>query len=69
MISGNYQYHVYAYIFNEMVKIQQNCHRDAKFQISWRLDIKNPVKMTSISELDPRVIDVSRDGQDPTEMS
>ena len=54
-----------------MAKIQQNCHRDAKFQISRRLDIRNPVKMTPVPmlELDPRVIDGSGDGQDPTEMS
>ena len=32
----------------EMVKIQQKCHRDTKFKISWRLDNRNPVKMTLV---------------------
>ena len=54
-----------------MVRIHQKCHRDAKFQISLRLDIRNPVKMTPVPmlELDPRVIDGSGDGQDPSDIS
>ena len=32
----------------ELVRIHQICHGDAKFQISWRLEIRNPVKMTTV---------------------
>ena len=32
----------------EMVRIYQKYHREAKFQISWRLNIRNPIKITPV---------------------
>ena len=37
----------------EMVKIHQEGKGDPKFQISWRIDMGNPVKMTPV--LNPEV--------------
>ena len=34
-----------------MVRIHQKCNGDANFHISWRLDIRNPVKKTPILHL------------------
>ena len=36
---------------HEMFSIHQKCHGDAMFHISWRQDIRNPVKMTPVLHL------------------
>ena len=35
----------------EMFSIHPKCHGDAMFHISWRQDIRNPVKMTPVLHL------------------